>query len=229
MHDVFGDGFGFAGGVGEWEDDGAWGVGGHGAYDGLSKCAGLGGDADEDGDAGDSDDIEEGDGAGAGKLPVGDVVAGAGEGDLVRAHVFGVLGEEAVAVEGVEAVAGLSFGEAFLPHGGDEEVEDADASGAGAEHGDFLLGEGDAGGVDGGEEGGGGDGRGALDVVVEGAEAVAVALEEAGCVDAGEVFPLEEDVGPAALDGFDEGFNEGVVVFAADAMVLPADVDGVGE
>lgn len=157
------------------------------------------------------------------------MAAGAGEGDLVVAHVFGVFGEEAVAVEGVEAVASLGFGESFFPHGGDEEVEDADACGAGAEHGDFLLGEGDSGGVDGGEEGGGGDGRGALDVVVEGAEAVAVALEEAGCVDAGKVFPLEEDVGPAVLDGFDEGFDEGVVLGTADAMVLPADVDGVGE
>ena len=83
--------------------------------------------------------------------------------------------------------------------------------------------------MDGGQQRGGGDGRGALDVVVEGAEAVAVAVKEAEGVLAGEVLPLEKDVGPAALHGGHELLNEVVVLLPADAGMLPADVNGVVE
>ncbi len=58
-----------------------------------------------------------------------------------------------------------------------------------------------AGGVDGGQQRGGGYGRGSLNVVVEGAEPVAIALQQAGRIGAGEVFPLQENVRPAAFDG----------------------------
>ena len=145
------------------------------------------------------------------------------------ANALAAFDKQAVAVEGVDAAARLRFAQAFFLHGGDQQIDDADARRSRAEHGDGLLAERDSGGVDGGEQSCRGDGRGALNVVVEGAEAVAIALEQARRIGAGEVLPLQKNVRPAALDGADEGLDEIVVLLAADALVLPADVDGIVE
>ena len=64
---------------------------------------------------------------------------------------------------------------------------------------DALIGERPAGRLHRREQRAGGDGGRALDVVVEGAEPVAVALEQAAGVGAGEVLPLEQDVRPARM------------------------------
>ena len=86
-----------------------------------------------------------------------------------------------------------------------------------------------AGCVHGGQQRRGGDGGGSLDVVVEGAEAVAIALEQPRGIDAGKVFPLEQDVRPAFFDGGNERLDKVVVLLPAHALVLPADIDGVVE
>ena len=58
---------------------------------------------------------------------------------LAGAHSLAAFDEQAVAIEGIDALARLLFGEAFFFHGGDEQIDDADACRAGAEHGDGLL------------------------------------------------------------------------------------------
>ena len=75
----------------------------------------------------------------------------------------------------------------------------------------------------------GGDRGGALDVVVEAAQRVAVAVEHARGVALGEIFPLQHDVRPALGQRGDEFVDEAVVFLAAHALVPPADVERIVE
>jgi hypothetical protein len=122
-----------------------------------------------------------------------------------------------------------SSAQSLFDHFGNQQIADAQARRTRAEHGNGLLFERKSGGADGGQQRAGGDGGGSLNVVVEGAEPVAIALQQDGRVDSGEVFPLQENVRPAALDGGHKLLDERVVLRAANALVLPADVDGVVE
>ena len=65
---------------------------------------------------------------------------------------------------------------------------------------------------------------GALDVVVEGAQAVAIARQQPIGVADGEIFPVQQHVRPALAYRGDEGGDEVVVLIAAHALVLPADI-----
>ena len=69
-----------------------------------------------------------------------------------------------------------------------------------------------------------GDGGGALDVVVEGEQLVAVALEDRQRVRGGEVLPLQQHVGQLLVHGGDELVDERVVVVVADPSVAPAEI-----
>ena len=100
--------------------------------------------------------------------------------------------EQALAVDQEEAGAGLGLGQALLDHRGDELLGDPAARRAGAEDRDGVVAERPAGDGHRGEQGAGGHGGRALDVVVERAELVAVALEQAVGVVLGEVLPLEQ-------------------------------------
>lgn len=142
---------------------------GHLANDVFGEGAGLAGDSDEHGGFDVANDVEERDVAGVGELPSCNVGFLAHEGLLVGDDALDAFDEEAVAVDGVEAAASLLFGEASLFQGCEHQVGDADACGTEAEEEDGLILERNASGVDGGEQGCGGDGCGALDVVVEGA------------------------------------------------------------
>ena len=71
--------------------------------------------------------------------------------------------------------------------------------------------------------------RGALDVVVEGAKPVAIALEQARGVALGEVLPLQQHMRPALVDRGDEFLDEIVVVGPAHALVAPADIERIVE
>ena len=66
--------------------------------------------------------------------------------------------------------------------------------------------------------------RGALDVVVEGEQLVAVALEDRQRVRGGEVLPLQQHVGQLFVHGGHEFVDERVVVVVADPPVAPAEV-----
>ncbi len=67
----------------------------------------------------------------------------------------------------------------------------------------------------------------ALDVVVERAQVVAVAIEQEMGVVLGEVLPLQHHVREDLLHGLDERVDEGVVVRPDDPLVPPAEVVGV--
>ena len=177
---------------------------GHLADNLFGKCAGLGRDAHQHGDSGVAHNIEQRDGARpgpSGQLPSLDVGSLAHQRLLAGADALASLDQESVAIEAVDALASLLFAQSLFFHRGNQQIADADARRAGAEHGNGLLFERKPGGADGGQQRAGGDGGGSLNVVVEGAEPVAIAPEQDGRVDAGEVLPLQENVRPAALDG----------------------------
>ncbi len=96
-------------------------------------------------------------------------------------------------------------------------------------YGDALLGHGHAGHLDRGEQGAGSDRRGALDVVVEGQEPVAIAVEQTPGIGACEILPLQQYMRPARHHRADEALDERVIVGAAHAFVPPADIKRIGQ
>ena len=83
--------------------------------------------------------------------------------------------------------------------------------------------------VHGGKQCCGSYGGGALDVVVEGAEAITIALQQPRRIGSCKVFPLQQNVRPAFLHRGHERFDEVVIFLPAHAIVLPADVDRIIE
>src|SRR6185369_5631846 len=68
---------------------------------------------------------------------------------------------------------------------------------------------------------------GTLDVIVERAESIAIALQQSRGVVPGEVFPLQQHARKALAQRNHEGFNECVVLGAANALVAPADIQRI--
>ena len=107
------------------------------------------------------------------------------------------LQQEPLSVDHEEASAGLRGRKAGIAHGGTDEAGDTAAGRACTKHRHTLLGDRHAGDVDRRQQGAGRHGGRPLDIVVEGAEPVAVALEQARRVVLGEIFPLQQDMRPA--------------------------------
>lgn len=84
-----------------------------------------------------------------------------------------------------------------------------------------------AGDIDGRKQRPRGNDRSALDVIVEGAEAISITLEQPGCIISRKILPLQQHIRPALGNRADECINELVVFGAAHALVLPADVNGI--
>ena len=153
--------------------------------------------------------------------------AGLGQRLLEAEQVVHVVDQQADPVDHVEAGPGLLFGRPSGPHGQHQLLGDARARGARAHDDDLLVGHTAPAGAEGGEHGGHGHGRRALDVVVEGAEPVAVAVEKEVGVVLGEVLPLEEHVREHLRHGLYERLHERVVVGAHDPLMAPTEVVGV--
>ena len=108
-------------------------------------------------------------------------------------------------------------------------MADAAARGPGAEQHEGLIAQRYSGDARRGEQCAGGDGRSALDVVVEGAEALAIAIEDAPGIGARKVLPLQQYMRPAPFHCRDEQLDKGVVVRTAHALMPPSDIDGIRE
>ena len=123
----------------------------------------------------------------------------------------------------------IALRQASIVHGGADQAGDATAGRACPQERHALLGERHAGDVDGGQQGAGRHGCRALDIVIEGAEPVAIALEQARRIVLREILPLQQDMWPALHHGRDEGLDEVVIVLTAYALVAPADIEGIAE
>src|SRR5438309_1509499 len=89
---------------------------------------------------------------------------------------------------------------------------------------DFLLGD-----AQGSKDSSQCDTRSAVDVVIEGADLVAIALEDRDGVDVCEVLPLDAAFRVTRLHCINELVNEGHVLFAADAVLAQAEIKRVVE
>ena len=125
-------------------------------------------------------------------------------------------------VEQVDAVGGLLGAQPVLGHRQRDQVGDADAGRAGAEDDDLLVDQPPARDPDAGQRAGEADGSGALDVVVEGAQRVAVAREDPACRRPGEVLPVQDRVREARRGAGDVGVDERVVRLPADPRAAQA-------
>ncbi len=92
-----------------------------------------------------------------------------------------------------------------------------------------VLPERNPGGINGREQGRGRHRRSPLNVVVESAQPIAIAPQQPRRIGAGKIFPLQKDVRPAAFDSAHKGLDKIVVLLPADALVPPADIDGIIE
>ena len=75
----------------------------------------------------------------------------------------------------------------------------------------------------------GGHGGRALDIIIEAAQLVAVALEQPGGVFLRKVLKLQEHIGPARFNGADKHIHKLSVLVVADARVAPAHIHRVVE
>ena len=199
----------------------------HGANDRLGERAVLAGYSDQRCRLGIRDHVEKADFGGVGERPARHgrpLLHKWGLGGLNLRHA---VHQQPVAVDGKEAAARLGLARAPLDHRPEEQGADATSSRSGPEKGYSLLGEGDTRDILGCQQGTGGDGGRALDVVVERAQAVAIALEQAPGICSREILPLQQDVGPTLGHGGHERLDESVVFAAAHALVPPADIERV--
>jgi hypothetical protein len=66
-----------------------------------------------------------------------------------------------------------------------------------------------------------------LNIVIEGADLVAIARKKTGSIRPGKIFPLQQDMGPALLDHRHKSVHKIVVFLPANTLVAPADIDRI--
>ena len=135
-------------------------------------------------------------------------------GTLVLVEVRHVTGEESRPVEQVDPACSFLGSEAVLGHRQGDQVGDANARRAGTEDHDLLVDEPSPGNPYSGQRAGQTYCRGALDVVVEGAESVAVLSEDPPGGGTGEVLPVQDRVREAGRRAAHERIHEGLVLVA---------------
>ena len=148
---------------------------------------------------------------------------------LVFGQLRAALDDEALGIDKPDAFARFGQRKTFLHQHGDDVVGDAHAGLARAEEQHALVAHLAAGQAQRREDARQRDGAGALDVVVEGAELVAIAFQQAEGVAVAEIFKLEERVREHLFDGRDEFLDERVIGFAAQAFLAQADVERIVE
>ena len=146
---------------------------------------------------------------------------------LERLEVGHPFQQQAVAVDHPDPRQGDRLGEPRLHQRRQESVGDPAAGRAGAEDHDVLIRESLAGGQARRQDGRVGDGCGPLDVVIERAEPVAIAVQQPPRIGQREVLPLEQHVRQRPRDGLDELLDEVVVGRAADPAAPVAEVEGI--
>ncbi len=213
------------GGVGEREDDGTGTVLVHGLDHLFGEQTRLAGDPDQNVRATVLHYLQQGDVVP--HRPVGNALHRLGEAALEIELVGDLVGDKTESVHHKDPATRLGIGQPFGLHLRHDLLGDAAAGAACAEESDSLLGELGTGGLAGGDQAAQRHRRSALNVVVEAAELVLVAIEQRHGVVLGEILKLQQDIGPAALDRLNEGIDELGILFTGDARIAPAHVEGV--
>ena len=152
-----------------------------------------------------------------------------GERALERRQVGAGRLDEAIDVEQPRPGARRGRRHPVVDHRRRQQLGDADRRAPPAEEQEALVGERAARDLERTEDAAEGDGRGALDVVVEAAHAVAVAGQQGRRVGLGEVLELDAGVREDLLHGEHELLQEVVVGIARQARLAEPEVERVGE
>src|SRR5437667_7285493 len=94
---------------------------------------------------------------------------------------------------------------------------------------DLLIAKAAAGNTDGRKDRSAGDRSGALNIVIEGQELVAVAVEDGTSMGLREIFPLKQRMGQFLFQGLNETIDKIVIGIASDALVAPAQIFGISK
>ena len=197
--------------------------------DRLAEEARLGGDADEYRGMGIPDYILKTDAVGIIQLPALQRHTALGEGFLRDLQQRVALDQQALHVSGEDALPGLLVRKALLLQHGADAHGDAGPCLAHPHDGVALVLEPALLDAHGRHQGRQGRGTRALDVIVEGEDALSVAIEvlESGLL--GKVFPLQQGAGEVALHAEDEFLHHFLVVGASQAGPPDAQVEGIFE
>ena len=159
--------------------------------------------------------------------PVGDALHRLGETALEVELVGDLVGDKTEAIHHKDPAARLGIGQPLGLHLRHDLLGNAATGAARPEEGNPLLGELGAGGLAGGDQAAQRHRRGTLNIVVEAAELVLVAVEQWHGVVLGEILKLQQDVGPAALDRLNEGIDKLGVLIPRDTRIAPSHIEGV--
>ena len=151
------------------------------------------------------------------------------ERSLVVVHLDSIRGDQTLAIEERDPRARLVRGQAFGGHRLGEELGHADRGGARAQEEEPLPRQRSTGDSQCAEKTGEGDRRGALDVVVEAADAVAVALQMPDRVIPCPIFELDQRMRELGLHRTHELVDERVQLLVRRAGLLDAEVERVGQ
>ncbi|MPM61727.1 hypothetical protein SDC9_108587 [bioreactor metagenome] len=198
-------------------------MGGHVAHDLLGEGTRLRRGADEDGGVHIAYHIGQFVMSERVELPAGHLVGGTSERRLEVAQLA-ALDQQAPAGQPPELADGLIAVDALGDHDVEQQMGDTHPGGSGAMDDDALIGESGVRGADGGQYRCHHDTGGALDVIVEGADLVAVAVEDPVGVAGGEVLPVQQCLWEAFGDLTDELLDERVIAFAAHPGMPDAQV-----
>src|ERR1700753_599991 len=136
-----------------------------------------------------------------------------------------MLGDQTVAIDRIEAITRFRFRETSVLHKLRKQIGDAYTRASEADHCDLLLLQWNARYVDRGDQRRGSNSCRPLNVVIERAQLVSITCQESGGIGSGEVFPLQKDVRPASLHAIYKKIDKSVILFAADPVLPPPDVE----
>ena len=111
-----------------------------------------------------------------------------------RWHAFD---QQPVPIDHIETRSCFRFGQAIRQHRLEQQRADPDAGRTAAQHGDAMLGQRHTRHIHGCHQGAGGHDGGTLDVIIEGAQPVPIALQQPGRVIARKIIPLQQHMRPA--------------------------------
>ena len=144
-------------------------------------------------------------------------------------QVSHVVGQQAEAIDHKDPAAGFRLAQAVIDHQRHNFFSNPASGRAAAQEHHALIANARPRRVGRRHQRTGGDGCRALDIIIEAAQLVAVALQKSGGVFLRKVFKLQENVGPARLNRADKHIHKFSVLVVADARVTPAHVHRVVE
>ena len=160
-------------------------------------------------------------------IPVFEILALLHQFGLERQQVWHGVGQQAETVDHKDTGTRQLFAEPFALGLGDDLLGNAAPGGTGAEEDDLLVAELVARGAAGRNQRADRYRGGALNIIIKGADFVAIAIQQRHGIFLGEIFKLKQYVRPAVFYRLDEIIHELIVLVVGDARVAPAHIERI--